>query len=178
MFSYNTAGSNFLGEIITRATGMPFLEYAQESLFGPLGIASASWEEWQGDPETTCAGGCLSITPRDILKIGQLLLQNGEWDGRSIVSKEWLEASFTPHAYVNEQIGYGYHWWLPSHRVPGTDREVHSIVAGGHGGQWLMIFPDRDLILVTTGGSFFKDDQSYLWIHRYFFPAIGIEGER
>lgn len=96
-FRYNTPSTPLPGELLQRATGQPFEEYAEEHLFQPLGIDQAAWRpNNDGVPGTTTAGDGLFLTPRDMLRIGQLVLQRGSWNGRQIVSGDWLDRMTEP----------------------------------------------------------------------------------
>jgi len=132
------------------ATGRPLDELAKEALFDLLGIAPVEWRRVKGD---TDAGGGLRLRPRDMAKIGQLVLAGGRWNGRQIVSKEWIEKSTTPKikAVADGFDGlYGYLWWLARYRING--REVDCIAAQGRGGQYVRIVPSLDLVVAVTAG--------------------------
>jgi CubicO group peptidase (beta-lactamase class C family) len=92
-FFYNTGALTLISAIIRKATGRPLDEFARATLFEPLGITSAEWTRVRGD---TDAGGGLRLRPRDMAKIGQLVLAGGRWNDRQIVSKGWVETSTTP----------------------------------------------------------------------------------
>jgi CubicO group peptidase (beta-lactamase class C family) len=149
-FFYNTGALTLVSAIVRKATGRPLDELARAALFEPLGIAGAKWNRVKGD---TDAGGGLRLRPRDMAKIGQLVLAGGRWDGRQIVSKEWIETSTAPKikAIADGFNGlYGYLWWLARSRVSG--REVEWVAAQGRGGQYIRIVPDLDLVVVVTAG--------------------------
>ncbi|MGL1590489.1 hypothetical protein ACSTHS_00335, partial [Vibrio parahaemolyticus] len=79
--------------VVRKATGKPLDEFARETLFEPLGITGAEWARYRG---YTNAGGGLRLRPRDMAKMGQLVLAGGRWNGRQIVSKAWIETSTAP----------------------------------------------------------------------------------
>jgi CubicO group peptidase (beta-lactamase class C family) len=89
-YFYNTGALALVSAIIRKATGRPLDEFARETLFEPLGITAGEWERYKGD---TDAGGGLRLRPRDMAKIGQLVLAGGRWNDRQIVSKAWIETS-------------------------------------------------------------------------------------
>jgi len=149
-FFYNTGALTLVSAIVRKATGRPLDELARSALFEPLGIASVQWSRVKGD---TDAGGGLRLRPRDMAKIGQLVLAGGRWNARQIVSKEWIETSTAPkiRAIADGFNGlYGYLWWLARYRIDG--REVDCVAAHGRGGQYIRIVPDLDLVVVVTAG--------------------------
>src|SRR5713101_6584066 len=146
-FFYNTGALTLLSAIIRKATGRPLDEFARATLFEPMGITSAEWTRVRGD---TDAGGGLRMRPRDMAKIGQLVLAGGRWNDRQIVSKRWVETSTTPKIEAPEGQSYGYLWWLG--RSLHNGREVHWAGALGRGGQSIRIVPELDLVVVVTAG--------------------------
>jgi hypothetical protein len=116
-------------------------------LFGPLGITDISWDsDLQGI--TTGATGLL-LRPRDMAKIGYLYLHKGQWKGKQLLPKEWVESSTKKHietkGFMNEaeQDGYGYLWWIDS---------FGGYSAHGFGGQYIFVLPSLDMLIVFTGG--------------------------
>ena len=95
--------------------------------------------------------GGLFLSGPDLAKLGYLYLHEGMWDGKQIVSKEWVKASVTPYITAEEGFKYGYKWWL----LPQGSGYVW--MARGFGGQRLMVFPEKDLILTFTGWEILKD---------------------
>jgi CubicO group peptidase (beta-lactamase class C family) len=146
-FFYNTGALTLLSAIIRKATGRPLDEFARETLFEPLGITRVEWNRYKGD---TDAGGGLRLRPRDMAKIGQLVLAGGRWNGREIVSKGWIETSTTWKIEATDGQSYGYLWWLG--RSLHNGREVHWAGALGRGGQSIRIVPELDLVVVVTAG--------------------------
>ena len=146
-FFYNTGALTLVSVIIRKATGRPLDEFARELLFAPLGITGIEWSRVRGD---TDAGGGLRLRPRDMAKIGQLVLAGGRWNDRQIVSKGWIEASTTRKIEATGGQSYGYLWWLGRSRHNG--REVHWVGALGRGGQSIRIVPELDLVVVVTAG--------------------------
>lgn len=142
VFHYNSAASHLLSLILTRATGQPACEYAAARLFAPLGIAPAAHGAgWDADPQGNSIGGWgLHLNARELARFGLLYLRKGCWQGRQIVSEQWVrESTSMPEGSAN---GYGYQWWL---------RFVYgeSVFAGlGMGGQYLFCVPARDLLVV------------------------------
>jgi CubicO group peptidase (beta-lactamase class C family) len=146
-FFYNTGALTLVSAIIRKATGHPLDEFARANLFEPLGIAAVEWNRVKGD---TDAGGGLRLRPRDMAKIGQLVLADGRWNDRQVVSKAWIDASMTPRMDATSQFFYGYLWWLGRSLLNG--REVHWAAALGRGGQSIRIVPELDLVVAVTAG--------------------------
>ena len=146
-FFYNTGALTLLSAIIRKATGRPLDEFARATLFEPLGITGVEWIRVKGDAD---AGGGLRLRPRDMAKIGQLVLAGGRWNGRRVVSKAWIDASMTPRMDATGLYFYGYLWWLGRSLLNG--REVHWAAALGRGGQSIRIVPELDLVVVVTAG--------------------------
>jgi CubicO group peptidase (beta-lactamase class C family) len=144
-FFYNTGALTLLSAIIHKATGRPLDEFARATLFEPMGITGVEWIGVKGD---TDAGGGLRLRPRDMAKIGQLILAGGRWNDRQVVSKEWIDASMTPRMDATGVYFYGYLWWLGRSLLNG--REVHWAAALGRGGQSIRIVPELDLVVVVT----------------------------
>jgi CubicO group peptidase (beta-lactamase class C family) len=159
-FIYNSGVTNLLGELLNRKTGTPLVEFARENLFAPLGITSYKWLIFPNAPQMALTSSALYLRPRDMAKIGQLYLQGGNWDGKQIVSAQWVQVS-TAESVV-EQInyspafqntGYGYQWW----RGTFANGETKTIYAAGYGGQYIFIMPEIDTVIVFTGSYFFED---------------------
>ena len=146
-FFYNTGALTLVSAIIRKATGRPLDEFARATLFEPLGITGVEWIRVKGD---TDAGGGLRLRPRDMAKIGQLILAGGRWNDRQVVSKAWIDASMTPRMDATSLFFYGYLWWLGRSLLNG--REVHWAGALGRGGQSIRIVPELDLVVVVTAG--------------------------
>jgi CubicO group peptidase (beta-lactamase class C family) len=147
LFFYNTGALTLLSAIIHKATGRPLDEFAREHLFGPLGIGRMEWSRVRGD---TDAGGGLRLRPRDMAKIGQLVLAGGRWNDRQVVSKAWIETSTALKLKATDNLSYGYLWWLGRARANG--RVINWIGALGRGGQSIRIVPELDLVVAVTAG--------------------------
>lgn len=146
-FFYNTGALTLLSAIMRKATGRPLDEFAHATLFESLGITAVEWSRVRGD---TDAGGGLRLRPRDMAKIGQLVLAGGRWNDRQVVSRAWIETSTAPKLKATDDQLYGYLWWLGRSRLNG--REVHWVGALGRGGQSIRIVPELDLVVVVTAG--------------------------
>src|SRR5262249_2046792 len=138
---------------LRKKTGRPFDEFVRVNLFEPLGITRVEWERYRGEAD---AGGGLHLRPRDMAKIGQLVLASGRWQDRQIVSRDWIEASTTWKLEATQGQSYGYLWWIGRTRQNG--RELRWIGALGRGGQSIRIVPELDLVVAVTAG--YYDDYS------------------
>jgi CubicO group peptidase (beta-lactamase class C family) len=152
-WEYCSPGFHLLSAILTVATGQTELDFAWANLFGPLGMRDVIWPS---DPQGNTRGmGDLMLRPLDAAKLGQLWLNGGEWQGRQIVSRDWVEAASTAKvATTDENQDYGYGWWMDHENAAG-----HVYRADGRGGQYIVVVPALDVVLATTGsGSFDAGD--------------------
>lgn len=142
VWHYNTGVSHILSGIIQETTGMRTLEFANEHLFGPLGIHNVIWRT---DRQGVNQGGFdLRLRPRDMAKFGLLFLNNGTWDSEQIVSADWVAISTSTITQLNNNQGYGYQWWtLPT---------IGVYFAAGLYGQFIFVVPEHDLVVVFTSG--------------------------
>ena len=147
-WNYNGGATAVLARIIADGSGTALLPYASKMLFRPLGITDTEWVAgFDGEP---AAASGLRMRPRDLARIGQLVLNRGRWDGQQIIPADWLDQSFTPRATVEQGLDYGYQWWLGRLRHDGE-----PWMAGfGNGGQRLFIAPSLDLVVVITAGNY------------------------
>jgi CubicO group peptidase (beta-lactamase class C family) len=145
-WSYRTAGPATLGVVLERAVKRPVPDFAGEVLFAPLGITSV---KWQFQPlGTAMTGGGLQLRSRDLVKLGQLYLDDGIWSGRRIISSEWVETSIRPHANARQDTDYGYLWWLQTFHSNGHSLRSYGMY--GTGGNKVLVFPDEALVVVIT----------------------------
>src|SRR5215468_5658436 len=149
-FSYCTGGVFTLSEVLAQATGMRTDRYAQEKLFGPLGITDAVWVYSPLNVPQT--GGGLRLTSRDLLKIAELYRAGGDWRGNRIVDAAWVRVSTQPHARIDDETEYGYLWWLK--RFKSGEKSYAEFFMSGNGGNKVMVFPDFDMSVVLTSTNF------------------------
>lgn len=153
VFNYSSGATELLAYIFQKETGQDIDAYGEKYLFGPLGIKHHWKRSYLGVVDTE---GGLYLSGEGLAKIGYLYLHDGNWNGRQIVSKEWVRRSLTP--YIDAESGrlgnefkYGFKWWL----YPLNGGYVW--MARGFGGQLLMVFPEQNLIAVFTGWEILKD---------------------
>jgi CubicO group peptidase (beta-lactamase class C family) len=165
-FQYNSGMSITLGRIVHNATGLTTNSFAEQYLFGPLGITDYYWYSY---PDGTFqAGGGLWLRPRDMAKFGLLYLNGGRWGDEQVVSEGWVNESVQQHAPL---MDYGYQWWLSYHGHGGQLIEGYS--ARGRGGQYIYVLPELDLVVVFTG---WNDNhlasQAYEMLRSYVLVAL------
>jgi hypothetical protein len=152
--------------LLSRATGISSLEYAQQNLFSPLGISDVLWvSDTQG---FTQGGGGLELVPRDMAKFGYLYLKGGVWDGQAIIPSLWVKTATTTHiktGYILD-LEYDDHWWVHPSGL------YH---ARGYGGQRIFVLLDQEMVVVFVSG-FSGEDMEYVpdsLLSTYIIPAAG-----
>ncbi|HRE20156.1 MAG TPA: serine hydrolase [Rhabdaerophilum sp.] len=145
-YQYDNATSHLIGIALSRAAGMSLEDFARVHLFEPLGIVNFNWgKDAQGH---TQGWSFLRITLADMLKLGQLVLDRGEWQGRRVVSSLWIREMLTrrnaggPHT----NLPYGYQWYV--YHTP--DRQHEAVMGIGYGGQFLYVVPALQLVIAKT----------------------------
>ncbi|MGB5311666.1 MAG: serine hydrolase [Polyangiales bacterium] len=143
-FAYCSPGSHLLSAMVSTVAQQTTHAFAEENLFAPLGISESVWPE---DPQGVNHGwGDLQLYPRDMARIGQLFLDDGQWNGTQIVSPEWVEEATKAFMTVDtDGTGYGFQWWILSGDFEGLYE------ARGRGGQAIIVWPDTNIIAVFTG---------------------------
>jgi CubicO group peptidase (beta-lactamase class C family) len=152
-WNYASANVDLLAGVIFDSTGQHADAFAREALFAPLGITAYDWEYGKRNGYVLMDGS-LQLRPRDLAKLGATVAAGGVWDGRQVVSKEWIDESTRTHMPTGQLPalgGYGYLWWTGE--MPTSRGATPVVVANGQGSQFIMIFPDLDLVVVTTGGN-------------------------
>jgi CubicO group peptidase (beta-lactamase class C family) len=172
--SYCSGGFYTAGRIIERATGKPLPEFADEALFGPLGIRRADWKwNFTLDRSQRNEFGQVYLRPRDMLKLGILIQDRGEWKGNRVVSASWIDAAVARQSRVDDSdYGLGiWHRWYGVQTSAG-DRRVDTIMLTGNGGQKVGLVPSLDLIVVTTGSAYFVESPVNEMMARVLLPAL------
>ena len=172
-YQYNSMASFMLSAIVQKVTGEKVIDYLTPRLFEPLGIEGADWET---NPEGINTGGWgLRLKTEDLAKFGQLYLQKGKWNGKEILPEKWVEEATSLKIYQNPSLseakrdssndsmqGYCYQFWRARH---------NSYMANGAYGQFILIMPEKDAMVVFTAES------SDMWgeldmIWKYLYPGI------
>jgi len=145
-WSYCTAGAATLGPLLERATKQTVPDFARATLFQPLGIDSV---KWQFQPlGYAMTGGGLELRSRDLLKLGELYLNGGKWQGKQVISQDWVRRSLAPHAHAREDTDFGYFWWLQTFHVSGQAIQTYGMY--GTGGNKVYVLPDQGVVVVIT----------------------------
>jgi CubicO group peptidase (beta-lactamase class C family) len=175
VWNYNGGGTDLLGNIIERVSGKSLETFAREALFTPLGISDWEWMKHRNEHIAAAAG--LRLRPRDAAKVGQLVLNKGDWNGKQIVSAKWIEQSVTPRfqaiGYFSGIFFYGQQWWMG--RSMAQEKEVKWIAAMGSGGQRIFVVPERDLVVMTTSGLYFQPrqgDAAFDMMANFILPSV------
>lgn len=161
-YEYCNGVSFILSAIIQKSTGMRTLDFANQYLFSPLGITDVKWD---ASPQGIDVGwGKMWLKPHDMAKFGLLYLNKGRWNGKQIVSESWVEASTQGHVKDGEVFDrYGFQWRIDDNGF---------YMAAGHGGQFIYIVPEKNLVVVFTsilgGMDFFFP---YRLLKKYVIPS-------
>ncbi|MBK5277547.1 MAG: serine hydrolase, partial [Bacteroidia bacterium] len=132
---------------LLRATHLENKEELTERLLRPLGID----QSYLGDPTPMGVIGDIGLRPRDMLKFGLLYLNQGSWNGKQIISSDWIKESTTPKIKSGATLGYGYFWWTRDFAWKG--KKVSSYFAWGYGGQYIFVIPEVQIVIVMSGSN-------------------------
>ena len=178
-FCYNSLGTYMLSAIVQKVTGEKVIDYLYPRLFRPLGIVGAHWDE---SPQGICTGGWgLYVKTEDLAKMGQFLLQKGQWNGQQLLPTSWVEEATTKHiecrpaGMTPETVaktmkvkdsdwlqGYGYQMWRCRH---------NGVRADGANGQYIILLPEKDAVIVTTANiGDMQAEINLIW--KYLLPAL------
>jgi CubicO group peptidase (beta-lactamase class C family) len=153
-WTYNGGATALLGRLITKGTGENLPDYARHVLFDPLGLGPIEWSNGlQG--EAAAASGLRMRAP-DLVRIGQMVLMDGIWQGKQIVPKAWLRQSTAPSVTIEGNYRYGWHWYLGEIAIGAPSRTERLISGVGWGGQRLFLVPALDLVVAMNAGNYRK----------------------
>jgi CubicO group peptidase (beta-lactamase class C family) len=171
---YCSGGILTAGRIVELAVGKPLPKFAQEALFGPLGVQSTEWKwNFTLDRRQRDEFGQLYLRPRDMLKLGMLIQQRGKWNGRRVVSASWIDAAVARRSSVDGSdygLGIWHRWYRVQTRT--GHRRVDTIMLSGNGGQKVYLVPSLDLIVVFTGGAFNAESPANEMMARELLPSM------
>ncbi len=171
VWEYNSGATELVAAVLKKVARKQVDDFARELLFEPLGITDV---EWPRDAHgNVIAAGALRLRPRDLAKIGQLVLQRGNWKGTQIVSASWIDAATTPQIDGLSPYFYGYFFWLGRSLV--DRREIQWAAAVGLGGQRVFIVPELDLVVVMNAGLYKSPAQALVPIralNQYVLKAV------
>ncbi|HEX2546327.1 MAG TPA: serine hydrolase [Ramlibacter sp.] len=141
-FDYNSGITHLLSAVLAERTGMPTQAYAQQHLFGPIGIGGY---RWRTDPQGVATGGWgLYLAPRDMARFGLLYLRGGEWNGRQVLPRAWTQRVFDARVPMTVPgFAYGDFWW--------AYQRLRAYLASGYLGQAILVLPDEGIVAVMTG---------------------------
>jgi CubicO group peptidase (beta-lactamase class C family) len=171
---YCSGGIITTGRIIEHAAGTPLPTFAQDVLFGPLGIRPADWKwDFTLNRSQRNEFGQVHLRPRDMLKLGILIQQRGDWEGRRVVSAAWIDAAVARQSHIDDSdygLGIWHRWYQV--QTPAGERRVDTIMLSGNGGQKVYLVPSLDLIVVFTGGAFNVESPVNTMMARVLLPAL------
>lgn len=153
---YSGGAVALVGRLIVKGAGMTLPEFAREALFEPLGIRSFEWAA--GADGVASAASGLRLRPRDLLRVGQLVLGRGRWEGRPVVPEGWIDRSLAEATQTGDGLGYGYLWFLGAAPVPAFGGQRRWMAGFGNGGQRLWLMPDADVAATIVCGSYNQPD--------------------
>ena len=177
-FNYGGGNQIVLGEILRHASGMGIDDFAEQYLFGPLGITGAEWAS-RFENGVIEAAGSLVLKPRDMLKIGVMVLNEGVWNGERILSKQWIDKSASTYGNntgirvpgaESKRKGYSYSWW--TYDLDHEEQTMEVFRASGWGGQRIIVVPKLDAVVVFTGGNYTTKVKSHSLLDKYLLPAM------
>ena len=170
---YCTGGVQVLADIVERVTQQKMSDYLQEKLFNPLNIELPKHSFTPMG--VTNGGGGMELTAKDWIKIGQLMMAGGTYNNQQILSKEWVNNSFTRKAVIeeNRKIEYGYLWWIFDFKI--NDKTITAYAASGNGGNYSFMIPELDAQAVITSTAYntnYGHQQSHKILTDYVIPAL------
>ncbi|MBR0757838.1 serine hydrolase [Bradyrhizobium jicamae] len=168
-WTYCGGATALLGRLIAKGTGEALPDYCRRVLFDPLGFGPSHWAIGK-DGEPRAASGA-RLLPRDLVKIGQLMLAGGVWNGTPVVPADWVTRVTTPVVPIGNGRSYGCHWYVGDYAPPGRE-SLHWFGCIGWGGQYLLAFPARDLVLALHCGNYRKPTAEQFGVMRVVVGEI------
>ncbi|GGG60967.1 serine hydrolase domain-containing protein [Epilithonimonas arachidiradicis] len=172
IWHYFTAGVVVTGDILDKSVPNGLKDYAEKKLFQPLGITNYKWQ-FTPQQKPSLAGG-LRMRALDFAKFGQLYKNNGTWNGKKILDKNWIQKSFTNYFADNkESESYGYLFWRKVYKV--GNKSFESYQSSGNGGNKIIIFKDLPIVIVITAKAYnrpYAHSQADKIVQEYLLPAI------
>jgi len=175
VYVYNTAATIAIGQALENATGIPMADFANQYLFYPMQIMDA---DWATSPTGLPIGGSgLYLVVRDMLKLGQLFIDDGVWHDEQLISPAWIADSVNRRVDISSWSrrfeGYGFQWWLGDFDHNGQPTEAW--VTAGYGGQYSFAFPELDLVVAFSGHNY-ENSQGvanlYAMVENYVLASI------
>jgi len=173
--NYGSANPYLLGVAMDSVVSEPLEFFMDKNLFEKLTISNYVIQtDMTGRPYF---GGGMYLTPRAMLKFGELYLHKGKLNGKQILSESWIQNSFKNYRVLENTIdknGYGFLWWHNTYQINGTS--IKSVEARGAGGQYIFVLPELETVVVITSGNYRneKTQQPELLLEKYILPKIGI----
>ncbi|NNG26347.1 MAG: serine hydrolase, partial [Ignavibacteriaceae bacterium] len=171
VYAYRNCNTNLLGEIIRRASGQRIDTFAENYLFSKIGISELEWQMLRNN--VVFCSGDLRLRPRDMAKFGQLFSNGGVWNQERIISENWINESIQTRFFMPGnwwEDGYGYQWWTKIFHSGSS--YYGSYFAQGWGGQCIFVFPANNMVVVFTGGNYFRSSPMLELLSSYILPAL------
>jgi CubicO group peptidase (beta-lactamase class C family) len=171
VYDYSGGSATIIAALLHKATGQTLDSLARNDLFEPLGITDFDWIRFPSGEPVAASG--LRMRPRDLAKIGQVVLDHGAWKGTQVVPADWVAAAISPQINGQGIYFYGYQFWLGRSFVLGRG-EIDWAAGWGYGGQRLFIVPALDIVVLVHAGRYDSSQQSAgpaLVLDRYVLPA-------
>ncbi|WP_449401063.1 serine hydrolase domain-containing protein [Chryseobacterium wanjuense] len=171
-WNYFTAGVVLTGDILDKSVSKGLKDYADQKLFQPLGITNYKWQ-FTPQQKSSLAGG-LRMSTLDFAKFGQLYKNNGIWNGKRIIDKEWIKKTFTNYFTDNKDFeGYGYLFWRKVYKA--GNRSFEAYQSSGNGGNKIIIFTEIPVVMIITAKAYNKPYAHYQVdkiVQEYLLPTV------
>lgn len=169
VFEYRNPQTDLLSGIIINSSKMSPQDFADRYLFTPLNIDDFNWQNFKSTNYPLMSGS-LALSSRNMLKIGQLVLDKGKWNGQQVVSEDWIHESTSFKIQTDQTFGYGYLWWIAESTI---EPHLQAVFAMGISGQFIVIIPEGNLVVVTTAANMNKEPEIILnMIDEYIIKGL------